>query len=152
MVVSVTIEPLSYLLMTGLPDLALEAHAELEREHANIPYSPDWEAYQRMENEGILRFFSLRDGKNLIGYAAVIIDTDLHRDGLMIAHFRDIFITKDKRGHAAHFVKYMERVLRALGVKREYVSDRVISNNHAGRFFAAMGFEPQEIVYGKTIH
>lgn len=152
MVAETRLEPLSYLLMTGLPELTLEAHHELECEHADIPYSPDWEAYQRMENEGGLRFFSLREGQNLIGYASVIIDTDLHRDGLLIAHFRDIFLTKKKRGYAARFVKYIERVLRTLGVQREYASERLLSDNNAGRFFKAVGFQPQEIVWGKTLH
>lgn len=150
--VEIRVEPLAYLLMTGLPELALEAHRELECEHRDVPYSPDWEAYQRMENEDGLRFFALREGKILIGYAAIILDTDLHRDGLMIANFRDIFVTKSKRGHAARFVKFVERVLRTLGVRREYIADRLSSGNRAGEFFKAMGFEAQEVLYAKTLH
>ncbi len=146
------IEPLSYLLMNGLANLAVEAHAELEAEHRDVPYSPDWEAYQRMEAEGGLRFFALREGQNLIGYASVIIDTDIHRDGLLIANFRDIYITRAKRGYAAQFVKYIERVLRTLGVRRGYGSDRLNNGNNAGDFWKAMEYEPQEIVYGKTYH
>lgn len=150
--VDVRIEPLSYLLMNGLPDLAFEAWQELEHEHPETPYAPDWEAYQKLEDGYHLRFFSLRDGGNLIGYASVRMDRDEHRNGLMMAFFNDIYVTKSKRGYAATLVKYVEKAISLLGVRRVQAAHKLTAKVDAGRFFKAMGYEPMEIVYSKVLH
>ena len=146
------VEPLSYMLLHGLVDISFEAYQELEHEHLDQPYNPDWEAYQRLEKEDRLRFFSLREGENLIGYASIVLDKDIHREGVMFGSFRDIFITKKKRGYAPFFVKFVEKCLCEMGVKRVYAADRLFSNNEAWRFYQAMGYDPQECVWGKTLH
>lgn len=152
MAVEVRIEPLSYLLMHGLPDLAFEAWIDLEHEHPDMPYAPDWEAYQRLEDGLHLRFFSLRDNGNLIGYASVRMDCDEHRNGLRMAFFNDIYVTKAKRGYAATLVKYVERSISLLGVRRIQGAHKITAKVDAGRFFKAMGYEPMEIVYAKVLH
>lgn len=154
MVTEVRVEPLAYMLLNGLPDLAFEAWRELESEHPEHPYNPDWERYQRMENDDGLRFFSLREGENLIGYASIKLDTDEHRNGMITGSFNDIFITQRKRGYAAFLVKYVEKVLSGMGVKRTQIAEKVNikSLNNAGKFYERLGYVPQEIVYSKVLH
>ena len=144
-------EPLSYMLLNGLVDLSYEAWCEMENEHAEVDYSPDWEAYQRNEDSNRLRFISLREGGNLIGYASIRIESDIHRAGITFASFLDIYIKKEKRGYAAQFVRFIEKQLSGIGVVRVYATERVRSRKSPARFYEAMGFELQEQVYGKTI-
>lgn len=149
--VNCTIEPLSYMLLNGLVEMAFEAWQALEKEHRDVPYAPDWEAYQRQENEDGLRFFALRDEGRLLGYASIVIDTDIHRAGLVFASFRDIYITPPKRGHAATFVKFIESILSSVGVKRVYAAERFSFDGDISKFYEIMGFEPQERVWAKTL-
>lgn len=153
-VVVVQIEPLSYILLNGLVDLAFEAWQELESEHPNEPYNPDWERYQKMENADGLRFFSLRESGNLIGYASIKLDIDEHRNGLLTGSFNDIFITMPKRGYAAFLVKYVEKTLSGMGVKRTQIAEKVNIRalNSAGEFYERMGYKPQEVIYSKALH
>lgn len=152
--VSVNIEPLSYLLITGLPELAFEAYQELESEHLNEPYNPNWEAYQRRENNDGLRFFSLRDGAVLIGYASIVVSEDEHRGGILMGYFNDIFVTKEKRGHAAYLVRQVEKVLSEIGVRRIQAAEKVNikQRNDAGKFLEALGYEVSEIIHSKVLH
>lgn len=145
------IEPLSYMLLNGLIEMGFKAWEEMEHEHPGVAYNPNWEAYQRMESEDSLRFFALRDEGKLLGYATIIIDKDIHRNDIVFASFRDIYIAKEKRGHAAKFVRFIEDVLSSVGVKRVYASER-LGQGKAGKFYQALGFEPQECVWGKTLH
>lgn len=152
--VTARLEPLCYLLLHGLPDLAFECWQELEHEHVDEPYNPDWERYQRMENTDGLRFFALREDEHLIGYASIVITADEHRANILQGNFNDIFIAKPKRGHAAFLVKYVEKTMVTLGVKRTVVSEKVnvAAINNAGEFFERIGYVPQEIIYAKVLH
>lgn len=132
--------------------MAYEEWLETEyQKDFNIPYNPDWEAYQRMESKGILRFISLREGKNLIGYASVLIESETHASGLIMASFRDIFVTKTKRGHAARLVRFVEYQLSELGVKRIRAGERLNSPIKSGKFLMASGYAPEETIYVKNL-
>lgn len=150
--VEMRFEPLCYMLLNGLIQMAHEAWMELEDEHKDVNYSPDWEAYQRMEDRGILRFISLREDGRLIGYASIISDHDIHRMNVRFASFRDIFITRSKRGYAARFVRFIEKHLSDLGIDRVWIGERIASGNKSGRFYEAMGYFPQELIYGKNLN
>lgn len=150
--VNCAIEPLSYMLLNGLVEMAFEAWQALEKEHRDVPYAPDWEAYQRQENENSLRFFALRDDAQLLGYASINIDTDIHRTGLLMACLKDIYITPGKRGHAPQFVRFIESVLSSLGVRRITAAERLNSPDGIGKFYEAMNFQPQEIIWAKTLN
>lgn len=149
--IGIRFEPLSFLLMHGLVDLAFEAHQELEHEHKNYPYAPDWEGYQNSETGNSLRFIAMREDGKLIGYVSILVDKDLHHEGLILATFRDIFVTKIKRGHAAKLVRFAEKQLSEIGVVRTLLGERIQANNVPSQFYKALGYEPQEIIHGKTI-
>ena len=121
--VNIQFEPLSYLLLNGLSDLAYQAWQELDS--SNAAYAPDWEAYQRMEVNNELRFVALRDDKNLIGYASIVLQGDIHQTGVLMATLYDIYVVPKKRGYAALFVKYIERQLSSLGVRRMIAGEKI---------------------------
>lgn len=149
--VNIRFEPLSYMIMNGLLALTQEAHAELEHEHRDHPYSPDWEEYQRSENNDGLRFVALRENQKLIGYAVIVLIRDVHHFGLMLGVYRDLFVTKSKRGYAASFVRYIDKQLGNIGANRTLLGERLTSGNEAGNFYKAIGYEPQELIHGKNL-
>ena len=149
---NIQFEPLSYLLLNGLSDLAYQAWQELDS--SNAAYAPDWEAYQRMEVNNELRFVALRDDKNLIGYASIVLQGDIHQTGVLMATLYDIYVVPKKRGYAALFVKYIERQLSSLGVRRMIAGEKINATikNQAGIFYQHLGFQPLEIHWSKTLH
>lgn len=154
LMVECRVEPLSYLLLNGLPELAFEAWNETDfgSEHPADPYAPDWEAYQRLEQSHLLRLIAMRDDGKLIGYTSIVIDVDLHNVMLLTATIRDIYVTLEKRGYAAKLVRFTESLFPSLGVKRVLIGERVASNKSAARFYQALGYNLREYVYGKTLH
>lgn len=147
-------EPLSYMLLNGLSDLAFQAWYELESGNEGAVYDVDWEAYQRMENSNQLRFVSLRASANLIGYAAIVVQSDLNQFGLVVATLKDIYIIPEKRGHAASFVRFIERQLSEVGVKRVIAGEKLNAStpNAASEFYKLIGYAPFEIRLAKTLH
>jgi len=146
-------EPLSYLLLHGLSDMAFQCWTELESGNGE-PYAPDWEAYQRMENNNELRFVALRDDGKLLGYASIVIRGDIHQAGVSMATLFDIYIIPSKRGYAAFFVKYIESQLSCLGVRRMIAGEKINATiqNTAGAFYKQLGFSPLELHWSKAIH
>lgn len=112
-------EPLNYLLSTGLSELGERSWNEVG--YGNLPYDPDWNRYQRMESDDVLRFFAVRDDSGLlIGYAAVIVATNLHSRQICNAIIQDIYIEPEHRkGYAAfrEFIEKLEEQFRLIGVK-----------------------------------
>lgn len=152
--VKCSIEPLEYMLLTGLPDLTFEAWQELEQDKQRFPYAPDWQRYQRMEDTDGLRFFSLREGDFLLGYASIVISHDEHRSGVLMGYFNDVFVTKPKRGHAAFLVRCVETTLSGIGVQRIQAAQKLNlqSPNTAGEFFKLLDYQPYELVLSKVLH
>lgn len=153
LMVTANFEPLAYLLLHGLSDMAFQCWTELDSGNVEV-YAPDWEAYQRMESRNELRFVALRDDKNLIGYASIVIQGDIHQAGVSMATLCDIYITPKKRGYAAFFVKYIERQLSGLGVRRMIAGEKINATiqNSAGIFYKHLGFSPLEVHWSKAIN
>jgi len=152
MVATCQFEPLAYMLLNGLSDMAFQAWEELDS--GNAKYAPDWEAYQRMESNNELRFVSLRNGEKLLGYASIVIQGDIHQAGVRMATLYDIYITPSKRGYAAFFVKYIEKQLSSLGVRRMIAGEKInaTTQNSAAAFYKKLGFSPLELHWSKAIH
>jgi hypothetical protein len=152
--VEMCFEPLNYLLLNGLSDLSYQAWNELEGTHREASYNVDWEAYERMEQNGQLRFISLRQDSKLIGYAAIVVQNDVNQLGVVMAILKAIYITPPKRGYAVRFVSYIEQQLSAVGVKRLIAAEKLDAStpNVSGEFYRLMGFSPLETWHVKTLH
>lgn len=148
------VEPLGYMLIHGLADMAYQAWVETGygREHPDLPYGPDWEAMQRKERFDELRMIAMRENEDLIGYIRLEIFIETHNASLVTATMRDIYVVKDKRGFAAQLVRYVENLLPSLGVKRALIGERLHTQNTAAGFYKVLGYELREQIYGKTIH
>ena len=144
------VEPLDYLLQTGLRELAYECWKLIEKD-IQKKFSPHWPGYQEEEENGNLRFISLRDNNNLIGYASVRFGEDPHNAGMKAVTLVDIFITEGKRGNAIKFFRYIENLVYSLGAYRIIASERLNINRDVGSFYKFMGFYPKEVLWTKIL-
>lgn len=151
--VTIRWEPLAYLLKNGLEDLSYECWEAVEKPRSDLPYNPDWADYQRLEDADDLRFAAMRENDDLIGYASILIATGLQHAGIKTASFRDIYVTPDKRGHAAKLERFVERQMCVLGVNRLTISEPLAFERErcVGKFYEFMGFVPQECIWTKRI-
>ena len=147
-------EPLEYLLKTGLSDLCLECWDNMDDGFYLEMFSPDWRLYKEQENEKRLGFVAMREYGKLIGYANLIVNRDIHQEGLKVAIIHDIFITKEKRGYASSFFHYLEQFAHTLGAYRIDVAERLSFDGKrggVGKFYNFLGFKPMEVIYSKVL-
>lgn len=147
-------EPLTYLLQNGLPELAMECweqHVEGNDFYRQDQFGPDWGNYQYQEDEKELGFVAMREGDKLIGYATIKINRDIHQADLRIAVLLDVYITKDKRGYAVKFFRYVEEFVQKMGAYRLDVSQPLTSPQNVGKFYEFMGMRPMEMIWSKVL-
>lgn len=154
MTVDVRIEPLVFLLDTGLYELSKKCWAEIGASNGNSSYNPDWPEYKAMEDENKLRFVSLRENGNLIGYASIILDKDAHAQGNTVATIFDIYVSPDKTGHSVKLFRYIEKIVLELGTTSLIVASQIgcgRSKNRNSKFLKFMGYAPQQVHWVKRL-
>lgn len=117
----------------------------------DFPLSPDYAAYRKMAEGGILRCITVRADDELIGYIIFIITPHLHYSTCKTA-FEDIyFVRKDyRRGRVGiRLFKYAEDVLRGLGVNRVVMHTKVHSDNSS--LFDYLGYKWTDKVFTKIL-
>lgn len=147
-------EPLSYLLKNGLPELSLECWEHMDDGFYKEIYSPDWKLYQEQEDRKDLGFVAMREEGKLVGYAVVKILTDIHQKDQRIGLLHDIYITGDKRGHAAAFFHYIEQLVKQMGAYCIDVAERLsfdANRGGSGKFYSFLGFRPMEVIWRKVL-
>lgn len=79
----------------------------------------DWDLYAKLENLGLVKIFTARDGDALVGYLWVIISPNLHSKGTYVASDDGFFVAKDYRGIsvAKNLIKFTEACLKEDGFK-----------------------------------
>lgn len=148
-------EPLEYLLQNGLPELSEECWDHMDDGFYLDIFSPDWALYKEQEDNNRLGFIAMRENEKLIGYANVLINTDIHQEGLRIAVIHDIYITKKKRGYATKLFNYIEEFVKMMGVYRIDIAERLSFDKErggVGKFYGSLGFRPMEIIHSKVIN
>ena len=94
----------------------------------------------------------MREDGRLIGYTSITVDHDIHNTYLLTATIMDIYVAHDRRGYAAKLVRYTESLFPPMGIKRALIGEKVKNDHSLAGFYKAMGYDPREIIYGKTIH
>ena len=147
-------EPLEFILKTGLPDLCLECWNHMDDGFYRDIFSPDWRMYKEQEDMNNLGFLSMREDENLIGYAVVIVNRDIHQEGLKIAVIHDVYVKEEKRGYATEFFKYIQDFSRELGAYRVDVAERLSFDKErggCGKFYEFLGFKPMEVIWSRVL-
>lgn len=119
-------EPLAAMLEDGLEAL-LRAHwSEVAHDKDVIELDPDWPEYFALEQAGKFVGFSLRRGKNLIGYAGYIVVRSLHYKAHAFAMNDVIYLKPEERGvDGVALILNAERALKTLGATKVFYHAKV---------------------------
>lgn len=149
-------EPLSYLLDTGLHQLAERHWNEVGYDKDLLKYNPNWPQYKAMEDQNILRWMALRIDGALVGYASVIITQSLHDRDVCCAIVQDFYLAPEHRkGFAGVKIFWvLETQLKALGVKHIAAAERIMTapeERSTSKLFEYLGFHSDERIWTKSI-
>lgn len=102
------IRPISYVAVLDSPALLAEYSAECSILEIGTP-NPRRETYARMEAGGLMHSFGVFDGKELVGFAAILVFVLPHY-GKQIANVESLFLLKShRRGfEGTRFLRYIE--------------------------------------------
>ena len=117
----------------------------------DFPLSPDYEAYGKLYNAGLLRCITARSKEGLVGYVIFIVQPHLHYRTCRTA-FEDIyFLKKEYRlGRTGiRLFQFAEEALRADGVNRIIFHTKVHLDN--SRLFEYLGYKHTDKLYTKIL-
>lgn len=152
--VELRIEPINFLLENGLKELSYKCWQQVGSGLHASQYRPDWSCYKNLEDRNNLRFIAMRDGGELIGYSSVLLDTDMHNEGMKTATIMDVFIDTERSGHAVKLFRFIEQILLQLGIDYVTVAEQLHvkpERGGVGRFYRFMGYEPQQVNWSKRL-
>jgi len=117
----------------------------------DFPLAPDYDAYKRLAQAGMLRCITVRADEEVVGYAIFIIQPHLHYRTCKTA-FEDIyFIRKEYRKGkiGIRLFQYAEQVLRGIGVQRIIMHTKVHLDH--SRLFEYLGYKWTDKLFTKIL-
>jgi hypothetical protein len=117
----------------------------------DFPLAPDYDAYRRLAEAGMLRCITVRADEEVIGYAIFIIQPHLHYRTCKTA-FEDIyFIRKEYRKGkiGIRLFQYAEQVLKGIGVQRIIMHTKVHLDH--SRLFEYLGYKWTDKLFTKIL-
>ncbi len=114
---------------------------ELALDQDIIPLDPDWDRYVHAEKLGVLDFFTIRDGEQLVGYVISMLGGHIHYKSTKHAQVDIYFVHPDyrKNGVGFNFFKAWEEHLKAAGVIK-IITGTKLHKNHT-EFFKLLGYK-----------
>jgi len=117
----------------------------------DFPLEPDYEAYARLGDAGMLRCITLRADGGLIGYIIFVIQPHLHYRSCKTA-FEDLyFVRKDyRKGRVGiRLFQYAESVLKGIGVNRVILHTKIHMDN--SRLFEYLEYKLTDKLFTKLL-
>ena len=117
----------------------------------DFPLAPNYDAYKRLADAGMLRCITVRADNELIGYIIFIVQPHLHYMTCKTA-FEDIyFLRKDyRKGRVGiRLFKYAESVLKAIGVDRVIMHTKIHMDN--SKLFEYLGYKWTDKLFTKIL-
>jgi GNAT superfamily N-acetyltransferase len=117
----------------------------------DFPLAPDYDAYKRLANAGMLRCITVRADEELIGYIIFVVQPHLHYMTCKTA-FEDIYyIHPDfRKGRVGiRLFKYAEEVLRSIGVNRVIMHTKIHMDN--SKLFEYLGYKWTDKLFTKIL-
>jgi len=132
-------------------DELFPAHYEELCVTKEFDYEPDYDAYKRMAEAGMLRCITCRADGELIGYIIFIVSPHLHYKSCVTATEDIYFVRKDyRKGRVGiKLFQYAEQVLKERGVQRIVMHTKVHLDN--SRLFEYLGYKMTDKVFTKMI-
>lgn len=130
----------------------LELHWEQIALNKNkIKLNPDWEQYKKLNDAGLLYFYSARNDGKLVGYFVAFVTPHLHYSDHKFATTDIIFIHPDYRKGSAgsRLIKYAEKHLQSIGCSTILINTKI----HApfDKLLLKLQYNCIERVYSKYI-
>ena len=117
----------------------------------DFPLAPDYEAYRRLANAGMLRCITVRADEEVIGYAIFIVQPHLHYMTCKTA-FEDIYYIRPdfRKGRVGiRLFKYAEEVLKGIGVNRIIMHTKIHMDN--SKLFEYLGYKWTDKLFTKIL-
>jgi len=104
-------------------------------------FDPHYGGYQDLETKGLLRVFTMRDGKQLVGYAIFLITPHMHYPSTTWAYQDVMYVAPEHRGRkACEFMIWCDTQLHIAAIN--YVYRHVSSSGKDyGRTLERMGYK-----------
>ncbi len=117
----------------------------------DFPLVPDYDAYKRLANAGMLRCITVRADEELVGYIIFIVQPHLHYMTCKTA-FEDIYYVRPdfRKGRVGiRLFKYAEEVLKAIGVNRVIMHTKIHMDN--SKLFEYLGYKWTDKLFTKIL-
>lgn len=139
-------EPLRRILAEpNINDLLREHWRELGVHQTEMPLDPDYDRMCALDDAGVFKVWTARDGKTLVGYLAFYVQPHIHYKSTLTA-VEDLYMlsASHRKGMTGYrmFVTAIE-ALKELGVRRIYLHTKVHlykERGGLGHFFERLGF------------
>ena len=130
----------------------LQAHWHEVAHYPDIPLDPAMEEYDRMEAQGMIRCFTVRDCGRLVGYVAFFVRRNLHYQSSIQAMQDVLFLLPEyRRGMTGvRLIRHAERRLAAEGVNVVYHHAK--RTNKVGELLERLGYELIDQIHGKRLN
>ena len=115
----------------------------------DIPLDVNWGRLIRLEKAGILKFYAMKDGAIILGYAMFTVGTSTEYQTSLQASLTNIFIHPQWRGRGFRFISWCDAQLKNLGVQVVY--HHVKSKNDYGVLLKRLGYDIMNIEYSKRL-
>ena len=111
----------------------------------------DWDAYEKLEEAGMLKIFTARDGDTLVGYLWVLLTPNLHSKGSVLACDDCFFVAASHRGKtvAKKLLEFTEACLREDGLKVFHIVGT--TEKPINSFMKRMGYVEIETKFQKVL-
>ncbi len=76
----------------------LHSHKKEVAPYQELVLNPDWDYYERLEDEDMFVIFTAKNGDNLVGYVAYFISNSLHYKDSTFATMDIIYLSPEERG------------------------------------------------------
>jgi GNAT superfamily N-acetyltransferase len=117
----------------------------------DFPLAPDYDAYKRLADVGMLRCITVRADEELIGYIIFVVQPHLHYMTCKTA-FEDIYYIRPdfRKGRVGiRLFKYAEEVLKGIGVNRIIMHTKIHMDN--SKLFEYLGYKWTDKLFTKIL-
>lgn len=130
----------------------LEKHwEEVALNKEKIKLNPDWDAYANLEDAGILKIFTARDNRKLVGYFVVFVKSHIHYKDHLFCYNDVIFVDEEyRKGFTSpRLIKFAEKCLKADGVEVMIVNTK--RHKPFDSLLVWLGYKHIENLYSKVL-
>lgn len=116
-----------------------------------IKLNPDWDAYHDLEQKGMLKAFTAREGDKLVGYFVVVVQRNLHYKDHLFASNDIVFLHPDyRKGRTGiKLIQFAEKCLKEDGVSVLSINTKV--HKPFDNLMQFLKFSLVERIYSKYI-